>query len=712
MKRSYTHQLQTTVPSMRNATPLAPYAVLLALSLAALAPASCSDSGPSAEERLQRARQDFEAFNFLAARDGFAQALEKDPENAEAAYGYARVLGELNQYEDAIAAYEQAMDLSADDPRVHEGYLNTLVWGGKLRGRRDWLDRAIEVGSGTIRVLPSRVEPYESVEDAVGELNQSDRWLDILDSLATDAGGTHAIRIDASPVFRIHHVQARLAAARSSGDEKAAAAIVDELRRELKAAGVVASGANADPGNQYYLAAGYDVLGESEPQRTWLSRLDETPEGRRMGGRMVHSDVHFRDYFAARDSSFEERLKVTERWKRRFLPTWESGDVGKFEVALSQELSVLIQEARRQRDEVGTASAELLDRIVDTSRDLVRLDTWGGAGQYSRMIRTLLDHDARLEEALEVADEAIDALEQRQPGLIYPGVRADAMERSTGNWIAVFENLRGRAFMALERDAEAEQSFLRAIDTAPRSDRLAALGKLLARQGRDEEAYAMLVNALAHDTEDERLGNDADSVRAVAVEVASRMSGSDAAANATLLDADLEAARLEVAETAVRRLVDDRLDREAPDFSLMDTEGAEWQLSQLRGKVVVLNYWATWCGPCRSEFPHYRDLVDSYATAEDVVFLAITTDVDHSETRKFLAENDYSFTVLFDEGSATDFGVTGIPAHYLLGPDGRIQYASSGFPGAERYEREMRLRIEALRLNGETTVNPSSVSGD
>ncbi len=712
MKRSYTHQLQTTVPSMRNATPLAPYAVLLALSLAALALASCSDSGPSAEERLQRARQDFEAFNFLAARDGFAQALEKDPENAEAAYGYARVLDELNQYEDAIAAYEQAMDLSADDPRVHEGYLNTLVWGGKLRGRRDWLDRAIEVGSGTIRAFPGRVEPYESVEDAVGELNQSNRWLEILDSLATDAGGTHATRIDASPVCRIHHVQARLTAARSAGDEEAAAAILDELRRELEAAGVVASGADADPGRQYFLAVGYGILGESELQRTWLSRLDETPEGRRMGGSMVHTYVHFMAHFAARDSSFEERLKVTGRWKRRFLPTWDSGDVGSYRVALSEELSILSQEARRQRNEAGRASPELLDRVMDTSRDLVRLDTWGGARRYSSMIRTLLDHDERLEEALELADEAIYALQQKQPGLIYPGVRADAMERSTGNWIAVLENLRGRALVALERDSEAEQSFLRAIDTAPRSDRLAALGRLLARQGRDEEAYAMLVEALARDTEDERLGNEADSIRAAAVEVASRLGDGDAAADAALLDADLEAARLEVAEAAVRRLVDDRLDRVAPDFSLTDTRGTEWQLSQLRGKVVVLNYWATWCGPCRSEFPHYRDLVNSYAAAEDVVFLAITTDVDHSETRQFLAENGYDFTVLYDEGSATDFGVNGIPAHYILGPNGRIQYASSGFPGAERYDREMRLRIEALRLNGETTINPSAAGGD
>lgn len=687
-----------------------PTAVGLSLVLAAALIASCSDSGSSAEEHIQLARQNFVAFDFLAARDGFGAALERDFDNAEAAYGYARVLGELHLYEDAVVAFERAMELAPDDPRVHEEYLNTLVWGGKLRGRRDWLDRAIELGSGTIRAFPDRVEPYDSVEDAIDELNQSARWLEILDSLAVEAGGAETSRTSTSPVFRIHHIRARLLAKRSAGDEKEAAAIEAELRLELEDASEDAGGEDAAASLQYFLAAGYDLLGEPESQRTWLSRLDETPEGRRMGGNMVHFDVHYREYFAAREAPFEERLEVTERWKQRFLPHWDSGDVGAYLIALSQERLLMVREARRQRDEEGHASPELLDRIMLVSRDLQRLDTWGRAGRYSSAIRMLLDHDVRLEEALELANEAIDALEQRQPGLIYPGVRPDAVEDRIADQIGALERLRGLVLVGLERETEAEQSFLRAIEAAPQSDRLAALGKLLARQGRDREAYETLVAAMAHDTEDERLGDEADSVRAIAIEVASRLGGSDAAAEAGFLDADLEIARQEVAEAAERRLVDDRLNREAPDFSLTDTEGKDWQLSQLQGKVVVLNYWATWCGPCRSEFPHYRDLVNSYAAVGDVVFLAITTDADHSEARQFLAENDYGFTVLFDEGSATDFGVNGIPAHFILGLEGRIQYASSGFPGAERYNREMRLRIEALRPTGVTQEDSYSTS--
>ena len=97
------------------------------------------------------------------------------------------------------------------------------------------------------------------------------------------------------------------------------------------------------------------------------------------------------------------------------------------------------------------------------------------------------------------------------------------------------------------------------------------------------------------------------------------------------------------------------------------------------------------------ELPHFQQLVNSYESDDDVVFLAITTDVDRSEVRSFLNENDFDFPVLFDEGSATDFGVNGVPAHFILGPEGRIQYATFGFSGAERYTEEMTLRIGALR---------------
>ena len=675
----------------------------LGLVLLAVAMAACSEPELSVEELIQTARQDYVAFDFLAARDGFEEVLERDSDNAEAAYGLARTLMTLNQYEEAIPAFEFALELAPDDPRVHEGYLYTLVWGGELRGRRDWLDLTIEMGRETIGKFPNRVEPYESVQDATDELNQPQRWLQILNGLATHSEGPSAIRIRESPVFRIHQLKAQLAVVRSSEDQEAIAAVLDDIRQELRAAEATvnestASGTESNPGLQYLLAAGNDILGDSDAHRSWLTRLDETPEGRQMGASMVHFDVYYMDYFESREEPLEDRLELIKRWQQRFRPTWNSGDASTYRIALNMEHSLWIQEARRQRDENGHPSDETLDHIIELSKDLVRLETWGATREYQQIAQLLIDFGVRFDEALGFADEAVAALREQRPGLIYPSAPLDKQESSRERWTATFEHLRGMALMGLDRDIEAEQAFRSAIDVAPDAERFASLGELLANLGSDQEAYEMLIAALAHGAEDDKLGTDIDRIRETAVKVAAR-TGRDEMA----LDADLEVASQDAADAARLRLIDNRLDRDAPDFNLTDTNGNAWRLSDLQGKVVLLNYWATWCGPCRSEFPHYRDLVASYASADDVVFLAITTDVDHSETREFLEENDYRFTVLFDEGSATDFHVLGIPAHFILGPEGRIQYATSGFPGAERYNEEMRWRIEALRTEVEKT---------
>ncbi len=676
------------------------------LLLVAISLASCS--GWNVEEQIATARQDFVAFDLLAARDGFAKALDQDPHNTKAAYGYARVLMELNRYEDAIPAFESALKLAPNDPRVREGLLYTLYWGGRFQGRRDWLDRTIEIGKETIRAFPERVSPYESVEGAIRELNDSERWLHILNELAINTEGLSAVLIDQSPVFRIHHLKVRLATAQSSGDTEAATMIEDELREELASAVEAdASGASPNPGRRYFLAIGHDLLGDTDAKLSWLSRLDETQEGRRMGARQKYY-VHYLDFLKAREAPLEERLAIIERWKQRFKPDWVTGDISFYAEALNQEFPLLADEARRQRDEDGQPNDEILDRIVDAGDNLVRLATMTGTtAEYLRSARTLINLDVRPDEALRFADEAIAALKERRPGLIHASVRKDAIDRTSESWIASFERQRGLALVRLGRDAEAELAFRKAIDIGPRSDRFAALGEFLAGQEEFyQEAYELLVAALAHNAEDERLGsNTRGRIREAAV-----MVGTHIGIDEEALDMALDAEIAEVADVARRRLVDNRLDRVAPDFSLTDTEGNEWRLTDMLGKVVILNYWATWCGPCLAELPHYRDLVDEYASAADVVFLAITTDASHSEVRAFLQENDYRFTVLFDEGSATDFNISGIPAHFIVGSEGRIQYKTQGFPGAEQYNEEMRARIEALRAREEEPVSSSAAA--
>lgn len=127
----------------------------------------------------------------------------------------------------------------------------------------------------------------------------------------------------------------------------------------------------------------------------------------------------------------------------------------------------------------------------------------------------------------------------------------------------------------------------------------------------------------------------------------------------------------------------------------------EWSLGDLAGKVVVLKFWATWCGPCIAEFPHFVQLLEKYEDDDEVVFLTVATAGSPREgVAELLSENGYTFPVLLDdEGKAVDFEILGYPTTFFLDPDGLIQFRREGFD-PDGYERQTAIRIDALRVGG------------
>jgi peroxiredoxin len=117
----------------------------------------------------------------------------------------------------------------------------------------------------------------------------------------------------------------------------------------------------------------------------------------------------------------------------------------------------------------------------------------------------------------------------------------------------------------------------------------------------------------------------------------------------------------------------------APDFELPDTEGKVHRLSDYRGKTVIINFWTTWCPPCREEIPSMNRAWESLRE-DDVVILAINMGEDEDTIFIFTADYPADFPLLMDSDGAViaDWPVKGLPTTYVVAPDGSIAYRAIG----------------------------------
>lgn len=292
----------------------------------------------------------------------------------------------------------------------------------------------------------------------------------------------------------------------------------------------------------------------------------------------------------------------------------------------------------------------------------------------------MLDQNQSSNIALEIAKLGVDRsrAEVDNPTDSKPDYQSDQ------EWKEDRKNILGQnlyayaeALYKLGKPVDAEQPLNEAKDLTKEKD--AKINQLyttvLAANGKNDEATKEIENYI-------KKGTATPEMKSLLKDIYIKKNGSSEGFNKYLAQFESVARQLLIA-----KLEKQIIKQPATDFSLTDLNGGRVSLRSLKGKTVVLDFWATWCGPCKSSFPGMQKAVDLYKDNKDVQFLFIDSWENVEDKREnaqdFIKEKNYSFHVLLDLDNKVieNYRVSGIPTKFVIDKEGNIRFMSVGFSG-------------------------------
>ena len=318
-----------------------------------------------------------------------------------------------------------------------------------------------------------------------------------------------------------------------------------------------------------------------------------------------------------------------------------------------------------------------------------------------QVTRALLDSDDK-----EAAKRALEYAKRYQAGLEAMRPQFAEGHMSEGQWSAEIDKGVARALVLQARstgnlgDSEGALKLAKSSwDTSPSAENARETGKWLVKLDRKAEALEYYADAFSID--DPRV-TEADRTRdrARLGEIYSTLNGSEKGLGDLILQAYDRTAALKRDRLASLKGKDPNAGAtEVLDFTLPGTDGHEpISLASLKGKTLVLDFWATWCGPCKVQHPLIEKIRKRYEASGNVVFLSVDSESDHSAVEPFLKEMHWSGRTYFDAGIARMLNVSSIPTVVIVDKNGKISSRMIGFI-PERFEDMLTERIEETRAN-------------
>jgi len=138
----------------------------------------------------------------------------------------------------------------------------------------------------------------------------------------------------------------------------------------------------------------------------------------------------------------------------------------------------------------------------------------------------------------------------------------------------------------------------------------------------------------------------------------------------------------------------------APDITGTTIDGISLSLKELRGKVVYVDVWATWCGPCRKEFPSSKEIQEHFGQNDNIVFLFVSIDQDKAAWRKMVTDEKEIKGIhinLNEEQMRKSYLISGVPWFILIDHDGKIVNADAPKPSSGKVENEIRKQLKRIK---------------
>lgn len=352
-------------------------------------------------------------------------------------------------------------------------------------------------------------------------------------------------------------------------------------------------------------------------------------------------------------------------------------------------------------NEVYKLAVKLRDRnrVISYAEKLLETNE-GNIDALTNLVTMLRERKGQddLNVALTYANQLIRQFEGIVSSSIKPKrISAAQWEERKQQGIASVYLLRGRVYADLGNDEKAKADLAKSFEASRTAGAALVMGELAEKRKALDEAIEFytkgFVIALVTDEE-----VDLKAIRQKLSQLQTAKSGSETGLGDRILKA--YDAYIKERDERLAKLEQPNINEGATNalgFKLTKLDGSKLDLAALSGKIIVMNFWATWCGPCLTEMPLFEKTMAKYKDDKEVVFLAITTDEDRELVAPFLKQHKFNLPVAYADYLNDFFKVSSIPTTIILDRKGEVAFRQAGYNPRTDFIAELSERIEEAK---------------